>query len=282
MKITNNLNLPASLVDVVSREYEYKDKRYSVTSLLKGVRETILQRRHHNEIEQDVSEMIWLILGTAAHRVMEDYNEGQEEFKEEKLSVPIGEYTLSGIFDLYSADKKQVVDYKTCSVWKIIHGDYDEWKMQLLIYAYMLRELGFPCECGQMVAIMKDHSKTKARVTADYPDYPVKVIDFEFSIKDFAFIEHWLKLKFENISLCEDLPDDKLPICTPEERYNQGDKYACMKKGRKRALRVFDTLEEAETYECDYVDVRKGEDTKCKYYCSAREFCNYYKEEVEE
>ena len=35
-------------------------------------------------------------------------------------------------------------------------------------------------------------------------------------------------------------PDDELPICTPEERFNNGDKFAVMAKGHKRALRVLD------------------------------------------
>ena len=60
MIITNNLNLPQPLVDMAQSEYKLKPNEYRVTSLLKGIRETILERRHQDEIEQDVSDMIWL------------------------------------------------------------------------------------------------------------------------------------------------------------------------------------------------------------------------------
>ena len=72
MKITNKLNLPQPFVDAVTREYQYKDKQYSVTAILKDVREILLTRRHNDEIEQDVADMIWLIFGTAVHKVLED------------------------------------------------------------------------------------------------------------------------------------------------------------------------------------------------------------------
>ena len=32
MKITNNLKLPQPFVDAVDKDYQYKDKRYSVTT----------------------------------------------------------------------------------------------------------------------------------------------------------------------------------------------------------------------------------------------------------
>ena len=64
MKITNKLNLPQPFVDAVTREYQYKDKQYSVTSLLKGTCQTLLERRHADEIEQDVSDMVLAQLST--------------------------------------------------------------------------------------------------------------------------------------------------------------------------------------------------------------------------
>ena len=86
MKITNNLNLPTPFINAVESEYKYTDKRYSVTSIIKGVREAILLRRHNDEIVQDASEMIWLIFGTAVHSILENgeelRNKYQDKFKE--------------------------------------------------------------------------------------------------------------------------------------------------------------------------------------------------------
>lgn len=286
MKITNKLGLPRPLVDMAERDYEYKDKRYSVTSLLKGIRETILLRRYHNEIEQDVSDMIWLLFGTAVHNVLEQHEEEGHEIKESKLEIPIGDYTLSGQFDLYNAETKKITDYKTCSVWKIIFGDFEDWKQQLLIYAYMLKTIGFEVNKGEVVALLKDHSKRDAKTKADYPRQPVSRIMFKFTEQDFCEIEKWLENKFAEIAIAEQLPDDELPLCTPEERFNSGDKYAVMKKGRKRAMRVLDSMDEAEQWKADnggdFIEVRPGEDKKCIDYCSACEFCSHYINQIKE
>ena len=284
MIITNKLGLPKPLVDMAQSDYKYAPNEYRVTSLLKGIRETILERRHHSEIEQDVSDMIWLLFGRAVHSVLENHQEGDQEIKEARLKIPIGDYTLSGQFDLYNAETKTITDYKTCSIWKVIYGEYEDWRRQLLIYAYMLQSIGFPVEKAEIIALMKDHSKSQAKIKADYPKQPVRKITFTFTEKDFAEIESWLHQRFEQISKAEKLPDDEIPLCTPEERFNSGDKFAVMKKGRKTALRVLDSREDAENWMAtnggDYIEVRKGEDKKCQDYCSACEFCNHYKEVV--
>ncbi len=283
MKITNKLNLPKPFVDAVTREYEYKEKQYSVTTLLKDVREILLTRRHNDEIEQDVADMIWLILGTAVHKVLEDSQEEDTEFKEEHFVEEVENgYKLSGQADLYNAKEKMVTDYKTCSVWKVIHNDWEEYRKQLLMYAWAFKKMGFEVEKGQIVGIIKDHSKTKAKVDASYPQYPVCRKTFNFTEQDFVEIEQFIKEKFQEIAKYEEIPDNELPVCSEEMRWNDGDKYAVKKKGNKRALRVYDTLEEAETHlkqdEGLELEVRKGEDKKCLEYCSCCEFCNYWKE----
>ena len=284
MIITNKLRLPQQLVNMAKRDYKFEPNEYRVTQLLKGIRETILERRHYHEIEQDVSDMIWLLFGTAVHSIIEHHKEADHEFKEERIKIRIGNYILSGKFDLYNAETKTITDYKTCSIWKVVNGDYEDWRRQLLIYAYMLQSIGFPVEKAEIIALMKDHSKAQAKIKADYPKQPVRKITFTFTEKDFAEIESWLYRRFEEIAKAEKLPDDELPLCTPEERYNSGDKFAVMRKGRKTALRVLDSYEKAEEWMeyngGDYIEVRKGEDKKCQDYCSACEFCNYYKEVV--
>ena len=285
MIITNKLNLPESFVNMAKQDYIFADNEYRVTSLLKGIRETILERRHFNEIEQDVSDMIWLLFGTAVHGILEHQQEGDNEIKEERIKVTIGDYLLSGQFDLYNDETKTITDYKTCSVWKVIFGDYSDWRRQTLIYAWMIRQFGFEADNAEIIALMKDHSKRDAKIKENYPQLPVQKIKFKFTDEDFTEIEEWLKSRFAEIAEAEKLPDDELPLCTPEERFNSGDKYAVMKKGRKTAMRVLDSMEEAEKWMADnggdFIETRKGEDKKCKDYCSVCQFCNYYKEEVQ-
>lgn len=280
MKITNKLGLPRAFEEMAKSDFTSSPKTYRVTSLLKGFRETILEKRHADEIEQDVSDMIWLLFGSAVHGILEKQQEEGHEIKETRVSAEFDEYTLSGQFDLYSERDKKITDYKTCSAWKVVFGDYTDWKRQLLIYAYMMRKIGFEVNSGEIVALIKDHSKRDAKYKAEYPKLPVQVIKFDFTEDDFAGIEAWLQDSFNEIHICESLSDDELPLCTPEERYNSGDKFAVMKTGRKTAMRVLDTREEANQWMQDnggsYIETRHGEDKKCLDYCSACEFCSHY------
>ena len=92
MKITNKSKLPQPFVDAVSGDYKYREKRYSVTTMLKPVREIMLMRRHGDNIEQDVSDMIWAIFGTACHSILENSTERKHLLKEKALSMKFGDY----------------------------------------------------------------------------------------------------------------------------------------------------------------------------------------------
>lgn len=288
MQLTNDLSLPQPFVDAVSSEYTYKDKRYSVTSILKGTREAILQRRHQDEIMQDVADCVWLIFGTAVHSILENSQETDTQLKENWVSreTPNG-YELSGIFDLYDDATGTVTDYKTATTWKVIYDEWDDYKKQLLCYCWILRGMGFNAHRGEIVAMLKDHSKTKAKRERNYPKHPVVIKSFEFTDADFDNLEELLFEKFREIEEAEKLPDDELPLCTPEERWAKPDTWAVKKIGNKRALKVHNSLENAEKhleqlgdkYEIEY---RPGVDSKCIEYCSCCEWCSYWKEKYGE
>lgn len=283
MQITNIHGLPQQFVDLAEQEYIQAPNEYRVTQLLKGLRETLLIRRHQDEITVDVSDMVWLLFGTAVHDVLERRQESATELKEERLKLQFGNYTLSGKFDLYCAEQQELTDYKTASVWKIIYGDYDDWRRQQLMYAVMLADLGYSVTKGRVVAFLKDHSKNKARFDANYPDLPVQSVRFNFTGEDIKTTDDWLIQQFLLIAELEKLSDNDLPICTPEERWNSGDQWAVMKKGRKSALRVLDSQDKAAQWmidnnKGDHIEHRPGIDRKCMDYCYAAPFCDYYKE----
>ena len=88
-----------------------------------------------------------------------------------------------------------------------------------------------------------------------------------------------------DVSQNAEKPDDEIHECSPSERWASPDKWAVMKEGRKTAVKVCDTEEEAlnfiEELEKDkdkhFVEQRKGQDKKCSDYCACCEFCSYYK-----
>lgn len=283
MKITNHSNLPMPFVRMAEDKYEIKPKRYSVTTLLKPVREILLNRRHNDEIEQDCSDMIWLLFGKAVHVILEQYSEGASEFAEEKLAVKFGNgYIVSGVIDLYDIDRKEVIDYKTASVWKAVYKDYEDWRKQGLMYAWLLSQNGLPCEKVVFYAILKDWNKQKAKTEVEYPKLPVLKVEFTANDKEISEIDVYIHNKIDEIIFYEDKPDSELPLCSVEDRWHDDDKYAVMKKGRKSALRVLNSYKEAEEWKAanggDYIEERKGTDKKCVDYCLCCTKCTYWKE----
>ena len=284
MKITNNLNLPDMLVRAVEKDYEYRDKRYSITSLLDPDRVLMLKRRYNDILEQDVSECIWMLFGTVTHYVLETGIELKEnEYVEEHLEHTFDSgYTLSGIIDhVYD----YVDDYKTTSVWTVIYGSNNEhWKKQLQMGAYLhYKEHGKWFNKGRIIAILKDWNKNDAKDKEDYPKLPVEVIEFDLGTPE--EIENWIIERFKQIEQLEKMQDNELPLCTAEERFNSGDKWAVKGKKFKKAFKVFDSLEKArellvtmeQKYPGEYeIEERPGEDKKCLNYCSCCNVCPYY------
>ena len=289
MKITNNLNLPDMLQRAVEKEYVYRDKRYSITSLLEPDRALMLKRRYNDKIEQDVSECIWMLFGTVTHYALETGIELKEnEYVEEHLEHTFENgYTLSGIIDhVYD----YVDDYKTTSVWTVIYGSNNEhWKKQLQMGAYLhYKEHGNWINKGRIIAILKDWNKNDAKFKADYPNLPIEVIEFDLGTPE--EIEQWIIDRFNHIAKLEKMYDEELPLCSDEERFNKGTKWAVKKKKNKMATKVHDTLDGAREHlinlEQNYpgvyeIEERPGEDTKCLNYCSCCKFCPYYKEHYE-
>ena len=163
--------------------------------------------------------------------------------------------------------------------------------MQLLMYAWLFRKIGFKVDKGEIIAILRDWQKSKAKFDKDYPQLQVQKIEFKFKKKDFEFIEEFIKNKFLELKENEEKNDNELPMCTMEERWADPTKYAVKKKANKTATKIHDTLEEAvnhlknleEKYPGIYeIEVRLSTDRKCESYCNACKYCDYYKEKYME
>jgi hypothetical protein len=95
----------------------------------------------------------------------------------------------------------------------------------------------------------------------------------------------FIKNKAAEYRRCLELDDDAIPPCSAEERWERPPKFAVMKTGLKRAVRLFDERETAERLDSEsgnnhYVEHRKRESVKCRSFCLCCHFCNYYRDSV--
>jgi len=149
----------------------------------------------------------------------------------------------------------------------------------------LLTKNNFPVHSCRFIALLKDHSKTDAMRDREYPQSPVYVHEFPVTPIGLFQIGIYLRNKIEEYKRCLLLQDNDIPPCTPEERWDRPPKFAVMKTGGKRAVRLFDTKEDADLLtetkgQGHYVQYRQGESIKCQSYCLCNRFCHYYQEMV--
>lgn len=288
--LTNKLGLPQPFVDAATSHHEYKPNRYSVTEVLGGTCEAILKRRHQGEGEEDVSDRVWAIFGTAVHKVLQEAEATDTQLQEEWFSVLInGVHELSGIFDLYDDATGTVTDWKVTGTIKWQKQEFEDYRLQTLIYCWMLRQKGLNASRGEVVMMLRDWVKSKARFDDEYPQCAVQKVTWEFTEQDFIAVEQYVYDWFKTVQEQEKLPDQGLRPCSPSNRWHRDDKWAVVKNGVKRATRVLDNEDEADemcaqlsekTGKSYHVEYRKGEDVRCEMYCSVSFACPFFQKEV--
>ena len=139
MKITNKFGVPETLVALAQRDSYSKGKSdFSVTEIISPPRVQLLRRRHYKEMETDVADLLWSMMGTALH-VVAERSQVDNHTNEERLFLEIDGVTLSGAIDLqYEEDGAvDITDYKFTSAWAVMN-DKPEWEYQQKIYAWLL------------------------------------------------------------------------------------------------------------------------------------------------
>jgi hypothetical protein len=286
MKITNLYNLPEPLVSVVENDpYTTEvDWDISTTTLLSPPRIAQLKKRNDNELVEDVSENIYRLIGTNTHHILERVTT-KHCIKEKRFSAYVNGWKVSGQIDLFELKSGILSDWKITSVWSVIHGIKPEHEAQLNINAYLMSKGKDPflkVEKLQVVNLIRDWSKHQIKKSSNYPQCQVSVQDVPMWPVEQAkeYVYHRVKMHQRAV----ETPSNELPECTPEERWERPTKYAVMKKGRKSALRVLDSHEDAEKYIEDNsldknhsIDIREGESVRCESYCNVNFACNQYR-----
>ena len=280
MKVTNKLNMPAAFVNAVSTNRHNAAGCFSATTLNKGAKEIILTDRHFDEITVDAADNVWAVWGTAVHALLE--SQPDNNFHEEYFKVPVSNSFVTGQVDSYDMENGVINDWKTASVWKVQFNDFKDWRAQGLTYAWLLQQSGLDVKKCRFVALLKDHSKTKAKNDSSYPQSPVFIYEFDVTAADMEETAARILAKVQEIESAYKLDDDAIEPCSAEERWADGEKWAVMKNGRKTAVKVFDSQLDADAMAGEmgnayYVEHRPAISRKCGDYCKCKEFCNFYK-----
>jgi hypothetical protein len=267
MKLTNKFNLPDPIVNAVSNTgYTPGSSDITVTQLIQPPLLRSLTKKHWDDLEEDVSSRVWALFGTSVHHLLEMAYKGRTARVEERVYAEVLGWKLGGQFDALEGDV--LSDYKVTSVYA--REGKKEWVEQLNVLRWLLHQNGTVVNKLQIVAIFRDWREMESKKNADYPSQamilPIKLWSLEDTGK---FIE-------ERVALHQ---SENPPICTDEERWATKHQFALMKKGAKRAIKLYESKDNVVLSKDQYWEERPSQYRRCESYCAVSKFCPHWKTE---
>jgi hypothetical protein len=273
--ITNLNNLPSSIYRAVCNDsYSDGGSDITVTSLIKPPHMRQLQLKHAAEIVEDAADRIFSLLGQATHTILEraaaDHCIVEKRFFVERLG-----WKVSGQVDLIDLNDGILADFKVTSR-HVVGPIKPEHEFQLNANKLLAEENGVTgIKRLEIIAILRDWSLMRVGREKDYPKSQVAVIRSPIWPKEAA--EAFL---LERIKAHQ---SPNPPLCTAEERWQKPERYAAMKKGAKRAVKVYDDAKMAANHVATLgngakVETRPSEPTRCMHYCNVAQFCSFGKQ----
>ena len=178
MKLTNNFGIPQTFMNVLARPTYNKGKAHlSATQLLNSPKIVALTNKFDGELEQDASDMVWSIFGSAVHNFLE-HGKDDNHLVEERLHIEHDGWHISGAVDLQmtNSDGVDIRDYKTTSVWAVMNEKI-EWELQLNVYAWLVEKVkNVPVTSLGIVAILRDWKAREKQQKEGYPEAPIKEV----------------------------------------------------------------------------------------------------------
>ena len=156
MRYTNGHGGDPAVANAITTNafYDKHAADISISQLVKRPRAAALELLHDDEIVVDVSEELWMLLGSAVHAVIAADDKGASQLKEERLFMEVEGWKISGKPDVLSLDGV-LTDYKVTSVWSFTFIDKPEWETQLNFYAELLRSTGYAVVDLRMLASLR-------------------------------------------------------------------------------------------------------------------------------
>lgn len=296
MNIVND-GLPEPVYHAILNDsYDAGGSDFTPSSLIAPIYQRQVIKRLGKEVKTPASSLIFALLGTSVHHMIEKASKQLKGryWAERRLygNVYVDDgrrcggtpYTIGAQLDLYDTNKNAIYDFKVASVFSSKGNAKIEWVLQLNIQRWCLwKQHGIDCKNLNIVGIWRDWSMHKAR-EKDYPDKQSSIV--YIPAWPFDKIEEYIERRVKENIESENQPLDQMDSCSPDEVWAKPTTYAVKKKGVKRAMRIFNSMDEAVTYQEKQkvkteIETRKGERTRCASYCAVSGVCPAYQKYLE-
>lgn len=284
MNFSNYHNLPQPVVQAIIKAheaYDSGDSDFTPSSLAKPPYIARLEKTHKEEMTVDVMKMLDAAVGTALHEMFENAVKDDDRYiTEKRFYAQVGKWKIGGQIDLYTKKTGTLSDYKTTSSWAVRMGK-KEWTRQGNINAILLRRNGLPVNGIEIIAYVKDHDPRKIKGTPGYPE--AKLVVLPQDMWSDAEIEQGILYRCQLHEQAKMLPIDQVEVCTQDERWEKPTKWAVVRRGKARALKLFDFESDAKEYANEvrkgaYVEPRPGRRTRCLDWCTVSKWCRLHQE----
>ena len=310
MKITNQFDIPLTLaVWAVNDNYDYMNdpKYFSVTNLLKPVRQIVLQRRvDMNTLSTDVEDFLARAMGTSIHdsiekawvgnykknlkalgvqdSVIEKFRINPETVEEGTIPIYLEHraikefegYRIGGKFDFVADGLLHDNKSTTTMKWSKRSSDED-YKLQGSLYRWLNQDK-IKEDFIRINFVFTDWSKLSALKDPSYPQHRAAYRDIPLLSLDET--EQWLHNKLSLINKYINTPEEDLPECSDEELWRTPTKYKYFANpNASRATKNFEDYNQAYRYMMiekqgkGCIRTVPGEARRCAY-CSAASICS--------
>lgn len=271
-----------------------------VSTLIGAPLPRYLYARYWHQLEINASDTMNAIQGQLGHLLFAGIE--SETQTEIHLSTNFEGTRIMGIADYYDPNLLILGDVKFKQVNSVTAGNIskdDYLEKQLNVYSWMARRQGLKVEHLQGDIYINGWVRYKTLGHDNYPKTPYLKINIPIWEENFTanYVRERIAVHdTKAIRLLRGQTDGdvsaldaammEIPVCTDKERFAHPTRYAVMKEGQKKAVKLFDCSGEAKDFISAQtlamaskmtVAERKGGYTNCLWYCNCRHICPYNK-----
>lgn len=189
-------------------------------------------------------------------------NSSSDFLPEQRFLMEVNNKIIGGEIDFINKMEKSINDYKNTGVssYFFLTDKMEGFKKQLngykVLFEHNSNKFGFDflIEALNIIMYFSDWNQSESLRNVNYPKQ-IEVIKIPIVDKN-IIINDWIK-QMKIIDELELVPDDELPVCTQEERWQSPTRYAVIKRNlntggewikNKKATRVLNSEDDAKDY----------------------------------